>query len=115
MNSFCAFRFDFYDYLTRWAFHVKKIYLDIYEDKNYEYLYNYFIKNIYPFKNNLPSAQISELYYRFLLIRREKEVLSTGFHRIFFKKSGKDWYIYALANGYSAREIPYLHCYELKF
>lgn len=115
LNSFCAYRFDFYDYLTRWAFHIKKVYLDIYEDKNYEYLYNYFIKNIYPNKGNLPSVQISELYYRYLLIRREKEVLSINSHKIFFKKFRKDWYVYILENGYSGSEIPYLKCYELQF
>jgi len=114
LPSFCAFRFDFYEYLVRWAFHIKRIYLDIYEDKNYEYIYNYFITNIYPYKDKLPSALISELYYRFLLIR-EGEVLSTQFHQAFFRRVGKLWYVYVKEKNFKGTVVPYLRFNELKF
>ncbi|MGH2566838.1 MAG: hypothetical protein ACRDGA_00740 [Bacteroidota bacterium] len=113
-SSFTAFRFDFYEYLVRWAFHIKRVYLDIYEDKNYEYIYNYFITNIYPHKDKLPSALISELYYRFLLVR-EEEVLSVGSHRVFFRRVGKLWYIYIIDKSFKGTKIPYLRCNQLTF
>jgi hypothetical protein len=106
-RSFCAFRFDLYEYLIRWAFHVKNVYLDIYEDKNYEYYYNYFIKNIYPQKDELQSAQLSDMYYRFLLIR-EKEVLRVGMHSVFFKRVGKDWYVYIVHDADQDAQTPYV-------
>ena len=90
--SFCAFRFDFYEYMIRWAFHVKGVCMDIYEDKNYEYYYNYFIKFIYPNKNKVDNTTTAEIYYRFLLVR-EDELLSTRSHQIFFRRVGKIWYI----------------------
>lgn len=114
LSSFSAFRFDFYEYLVRWAFHEKHVYLDIYEDKNYEYIYNYFITNIYPHKGKLPSALISELYYRFLLLRKN-EVLTTQYHRVFFRQVGKLWYIYVIEKDFKGSNIPYLRCHELNF
>jgi len=114
LPSFSAFRFDFYEYLVRWAFHSKRVYLDIYEDKNYEYIYNYFISNIYPHRDQLPSALLADLYYRFLLIR-EREVLSTQFHQVFFRRFGKVWYIYVVEKNSTITEVPYLKCHELKF
>jgi hypothetical protein len=114
LSTFCAFRFDFYEYLVRWAFHVKRVYLDIYEDKNYEYIYNYFITNIYPHKDKLPSALISELYYRFLLVR-EDEVLLTRSHKVFFRRDGKLWYVYIIEKDFKGTNVPYLRCNELKF
>lgn len=113
-QSICAFRFDLYEYLIRLAFHKKNVYLDIYEDKNYEYYYNYFIKNIYPHKEDLPSAQLADLYYRFLLIR-ESEVLRVAEHSIFFRRVGKDWYVYIIHNGDQDSEIPYVHFNQYKF
>ncbi len=114
VQSFSAFRFDFYEYLMRWAFHEKNIYLDIYEDKNYEYLYNYFIQYIYPEKGKLLSAQYSELYYRFLLIRKD-EVFETSRHFVFFKKCGKLWYIYIVEKCISKSDVPYFRLSDLKF
>ena len=107
IRSFCVFRFDLYEYLIRWAFHIKKVYLDIYEDKNYEYYYHYFINHIYPHKDELPSAQLAEMYYRFLLIR-EKEVLRVGDHSVFFKRVGKDWYAYVIHVEDYDLKIPYM-------
>jgi hypothetical protein len=114
LESFSCFRFDFYEYLVRWAFHRKGVYLDIYEDKNYEYVYNYFITNIYPHKEHLPGALISDLYYRFLLIR-EDEVLSTASHSVFFRRVGKLWYIYVIDRKSTSIAIPYLRCHQLAF
>lgn len=114
LSSFSAFRFDFYEYLVRWAFHIKHVYLDIYQDKNYEYIYNYFISNIYPHRDGLPSALIAELYYRFLLVR-EDEVLSTHSHHVFFRRVGKLWYAYIIDKKHREPIVPYLRCNELNF
>lgn len=113
-QSFSAFRFDFYEYLMRWAFHEKNIYLDIYEDKNYEYLYNYFIQYIYPEKGKLLSAQYSELYYRFLLIRKT-EVLATSNHFVFYRLVGKKWYICIVQKNATTSNIKYVKLFNLKF
>lgn len=114
LTSFSSFRFDFYEYLIRWAFHEKHLYLDIYEDKNYEYYYNYFITNIYPNNKDLLSAQLSDLYYRYLLIRKD-EVLVLPPHKIFFKQIGKLWYIYVVSTNNPVDKVPYLSCYKMKF
>lgn len=113
-RSFCSFRFDLYEYLIRWAFHKKNVYLDIYEDKNYEYYYNYFIKYIYPHKDELPSAQLADMYYRFLLIR-ESEILHVDDHSVFFKRVGKDWYVYIVHDKDPNDDIRYIRFSEFQF
>jgi hypothetical protein len=113
-RSICTFRFDLYEYLIRWAFHKKQVYLDIYEDKNYEYYYNYFIEHIFPQKANLPAAQLSELYYRFLLIRKD-EVLHVDDRSIFLTRVGRDWYGYVIHDKDHNIEIPYLRLSDYNF
>jgi hypothetical protein len=114
LKNFCAFRFDLYEFIIRWAFHKKKVYLDIYEDKNYEYYYAYFFSTIYPAKGDLPSADLSELYYRFLLIR-ETEILTTDKYSIFFQRKGKNWYVYVLGKDTNVGDIPYVKLHQLRF
>ncbi len=114
LKNFCAFRFDLYEFIIRWAFHKKNIYLDIYEDKNYEYYYSYFFSTIYPAKANLPSADLSDLYYRYLLIR-ETELLTTDKYRLFFQRKGKNWYVYVLGKDTNVGEIPYVKLHQLRF
>lgn len=114
LKNFCAFRFDLYEFIIRWAFHKKKVYLDIYEDKNYEYYYSYFFSTIYPAKDDLPSADLSELYYRFLLIR-ETEILITDKYRIFFQRKGKNWYVYVLGRDSNVGDVPYIKLHQLRF
>jgi hypothetical protein len=114
LKNFCAFRFDLYEFIIRWAFHKKKIYLDIYEDKNYDYYYSYFFSTIYPAKANLPSADLSDLYYRFLLIR-ETELLTTDKYRIFFQRKGKNWYVYVLEKNTNVGDIPYIKLHQFSF
>jgi len=113
-RSFSAFRFDLYEYLIRWAFHHKNVFLDIYEDKNYEYYYKYFINHIYPEKDDLPSAQLADMYYRFLLIR-ENEVLQIGKYSIFFRRVRKNWYVYIVHDDDRDSKIPYIQCSDYQF
>lgn len=114
-DSFCVFRFDLYEWMMRWAFHCKKVVFDIYEDKNYEYLYNHFFSTIYPNSKGLPKVQYADLYYRILLIRDDKEFLETNRHRIFFRTSGKKVYFYAVAKPFAGGEVPYIQLFNYHF
>ena len=115
INSFVSFRFDFYEYIWRWLFHKKDIYVDIYTDKNYEYYYNYFINNVYPKRAGKTITTSFEIYNRFLLIRKD-EVLETSKHYVFFRQVGKLWYIYIILKGdVSKNSVQYLNCFDLSF
>jgi hypothetical protein len=114
-DSWCAFRFDLYDWMIRWAFKQKRVFLDIYEDKNYEYYYHAFFSKVYPGGKGLPSAQLSDLYYRMLLIRDDKEFLKTKRHRIFFHRQGKRAYFYAISDTWDGKEIPYRQMFTYRF
>jgi hypothetical protein len=114
-KSWCAFRFDLYDWIIRWAHKEKKVFLDIYEDKNYEYYYHSFFTEVYPASKGLPSAQLSDLYYRILLIRDDREYLKTRNHRIFFHKQGKLVFFYAISDQWDGGAIPYEQLFTHRF
>jgi len=113
-KSFCTFRFDFYEYMIRWFYHKKRVYLDIYEDKNYEYYYNYFITTIYPNRKGLQATDTLDIYERYLLIRKD-EVLITDKYQIFYRKNGKLWYLYVIDKTERSNMISYIKCYDLSF
>jgi hypothetical protein len=114
-DSWCAFRFDLYDWMIRWAFAQKRVFLDIYEDKNYEYYYHAFFSEVYPGSKGLPSAQLSDMYYRLLLIRDDNEYLKTKNHRIFFHAQGKRVYFFALADSWKGEAVPYVQLFNHRF
>ncbi len=114
-SSFCAFRFDLYEWMIRWALFEKKVFIDIYEDKNYEYYYKNFFEIVYPNRKGCPTVQLSDLYYRLLLIRDNKEYLDLSRHRIFFFKNGVKVYFYAISKNVNSNTVPFLKLYQYGF
>ncbi len=111
-RNFYCYRWDFYHYLWRWAFHEKEVFFDMRKDNKWEYYQDYYEAVMERNMSSVQNVKMSTWYKSYLQIGENQMIELSDFFVGVVKVEGKDCYFVLSKSVSKSVRLEYVKLWE---